>query len=113
MSEEGHNRPADASRRKKGATGMTEQEWLDCRDVLQQNEFLVSKGTGSRRKLQLFLCACCRHAYSRLTDEQRGWVSQAASYLPPYAERVVGDVWQVFMHAVEVAERFADGLATE
>jgi hypothetical protein len=92
---------------------MTEAEWLDCRDVVQQNCFLMTKGKGSSRKLRLFLCACCRHAYDRLTDEQRRCVSRTATYLTPLPELVVGDVWQVFLHAVEVAERFADGLATE
>lgn len=92
---------------------MTEDEWLDCRDVVQQNCFLMAKGNESHRKLRLFLCACCRHAYDRLTDEQRRWVSHVATYLTPQPGRVVGDIWQVFQHAVEVAERFADGLATE
>ncbi len=90
---------------------MTEAEWLDCKDVVQQNAFLLAKGQG--RKLQLFLCACCRRAYDLLTDEQRRRVSRMASLLRPLSGRVVGDVWRVSRHAVEVAEQFADGLAID
>jgi hypothetical protein len=90
---------------------MTEAEWLDCREVVQQNAFLMTKGRG--RKLQLFLCACCRRAHDLLPDEQCRRVSGMASFLRPQPGRVVGDVWQVFLHAVEVAERFADRLAND
>jgi hypothetical protein len=89
---------------------VTEAEWLDCR-VVQQNEFLMTKGTG--RQLQLFLCACCRRVYGLLPDEQRRRVSRMASYFSPQLGVVLGDVWQVSWRTVQVAERFADGLATE
>jgi hypothetical protein len=65
---------------------MTETEWLRTndhpRDML---EFLEQKV--SHRKWRLFICACCRHIWPSFSDS-RG------------------------REAVEVAERFADGLAS-
>jgi hypothetical protein len=67
---------------------MTEAEWLSCSDV----GFLLgqpyARGRPLARKLRLFACACCRHIWPLLRDERS-------------------------RHAVEVVERFADGLATE
>jgi hypothetical protein len=65
---------------------MTEAEWLACDDPRRMAAFL--EGKASDRKLQLLAAAVCRHTWASLTDERSRW-------------------------AVEVAERNADGQATE
>jgi len=65
---------------------MIEQEWLECDDIPKLLEYLI--GRASSRKFRLFGCACCRRIWHLLVDE-RCW------------------------NAVGVAERYADGLATE
>jgi hypothetical protein len=76
---------------------MTEQEWLTSTDPTAMLRYVLPRGEESglakerrpsSRKLRLFACACSRQVWDLLTDEH----SRAA---------------------VEVAERFADGLATE
>lgn len=80
---------------------MTEQDWLTCNkpqlmlDVITKYNGLRSTPPGfvvpyraSDRKLRLFLCACCRHLWDKLTDTSS-------------------------KYAVETAEKFADGEATE
>jgi hypothetical protein len=62
---------------------VTEAEWLACADPTPMLEFL--RGKASDRKLRLFICACCRHAWQLL-----------------YAEA---------QEAVEMVERCADGQA--
>src|SRR5262245_46884108 len=64
---------------------MTADEWLAGAGPKVLVLFL--KGTSSNRKLRLFACACCRRIWPWLTEEPS-------------------------RQAVEVAEQYADGLAT-
>jgi hypothetical protein len=63
---------------------MTEHEWLQSTDLLQLLDYLP--GRSSDRKLRLFACGCCRRIWPLLEDRGR--------------------------RAVDVAERFADGLVS-
>jgi hypothetical protein len=63
-----------------------EAEWLACPDPLILLQY--NTGRATNRKLRLFACACCRLVWNQLTDPR----SRAA---------------------VEVAERFVDGLTTQ
>src|SRR5215469_16481639 len=68
---------------------MTEAEWLACTDPEKMLTFLRERENGryTRRKVRLFMCACCRRIWG---------------LIPPGPSR----------EALEVAERLADGLAT-
>src|SRR5882724_87704 len=65
---------------------MTEQDWFESPNLASVLAYFRDKT--SERKLRLFVCACCRRIWSVLGDERSRM-------------------------AVEVAERFADGLAVE
>src|SRR5262249_32878578 len=77
---------------------MTEEEWLACAIVRTEEEWLACtdprpmlgflQGKASIRKLRLFACACCRRAWNLLQDVRS-------------------------QQAIEVAERYADGQASE
>ena len=75
---------------------MTEHEWLASTNPQAMLDFLVHRShpdmpwfvTPSDRKLRLFACACCHAVWPQLTDE--------------CSRRAVG-----------IAERYADGMATE
>lgn len=65
---------------------MTEAEWLTTTDPSELLEHV--RGIASERSLRLFECACCRRVWDQLTDVR---------------SRI----------AVEVAEKFADGLTSD
>lgn len=65
---------------------MTEEEWL--KDTQPKKMLGFVRGKYSRRKFLLFSCAGCRRVWDRMTDVRS-------------------------RHAVETAERVADGLASE
>jgi hypothetical protein len=64
---------------------MTERKWLTCTEPQRMIDFIRNRA--SERKLRLFACACCRRVWHFLTPEGRA--------------------------GVQVAERYADGLAGE
>jgi hypothetical protein len=65
---------------------VTESEWLQCSDIPTLLDYLVDRA--SSRKFRLFGSACCRRLWPLLADERA-------------------------RNAVCLAERYADGLATE
>src|SRR5690349_6538402 len=67
---------------------MTEAEWTTCNNPKAMLDFLAGQPTASERKLRLFCCACFRRVWYALTD-------------------------QCARKAVEVAERYADGIAND
>ena len=72
---------------------MTEEEWLACADPWPMLEFL--QGKASERKLRLFACACYRRSPQYVFDFDSG------------------EAGKHNLKVVEVAERHADGMASE
>jgi hypothetical protein len=70
------------------ALPMTSAEWTTCNNPKAMLTFLKSQHATSERKLRLFSCACFRRIWYALTDHR--------------AQKVV-----------EVAERYADGMADD
>jgi hypothetical protein len=66
---------------------MTEADYLSCTDPARLLGYLLNSGQASDRKLRLFSCACARRLWPWLVQERS-------------------------RQAVEVAERYAEGLAT-
>jgi hypothetical protein len=66
---------------------MTEAEWDACTEPPKMLAFLRDNGQANDRKVRLFAAACCRRVWHLLTDRRS-------------------------QNAVEVAEQFADGLAS-
>lgn len=65
---------------------MSENEWMASDDLYHLLWFLKYKDTS--RKMRLFICACCRRVWPELSDHR-------------------------YYHAIEVSEKYVDGLATE
>jgi hypothetical protein len=96
---------------------MTEQEWASSVDPGAMERLLRDRT--STRKARLYACACCRHvwelvenAYSRLTPEQLREAERMRNAPVAWTESEELDEARR-RHAVEVAEAYADGRATE
>jgi hypothetical protein len=80
---------------------MNESDWLNCDDPQSMLSFLRERGEASDRKLRLFAVACCRRIWHLFADETvLGRVDDIADL-------------KRCRDAVALAERFADGQATE
>src|SRR5437868_6515798 len=97
---------------------MTEREWMTGPDHRPMLEFL--RGRAGERKLRLFACALCRCLWPGLFAHDKGWeestlrrLTRAAKWDPTLQSEVkTMEKNRLLRHAVEAAERFADGAAT-
>ncbi len=105
---------------------MIEAEWLASTDPAVMLAWLYGHGNGgpipTSRRLRLFACACCRAVWDgAVCPACEGVVAMWAGKQPNPANcwqcrgtgRVSGLADPRSRRAVEVVERFADGLATE
>jgi len=112
---------------------MDEAQWLACDDPARMLDFALGHRDHrdrerfgfpvSARKLRLWACACCRQVWDGTECQRcRGsklvktkWYGGAGGICPDChgAGRVGGLTDERSRRAVEVAEKFADGLATE
>lgn len=108
---------------------MTEQEWLASADpaamLAEATRWISEPPQGppikmrlSDRKLRLFACACCRQVWHLLTDDAccstcmgHKRLGNSADWMPCPDCSGTGRINRS-RRAVEVAERFADGLAS-
>ncbi len=95
---------------KEGALPMIEAEWLTCTDSSPMLQFV--RGRTSKRKLRLFACAWCRYACPHLATPRQPTAS-AAERPTDRLKAAARDSLDASRHALAVAERYADGLATE
>jgi hypothetical protein len=87
---------------------MTESEWLACTDPDPMLEFL--RGKASDRTFRVFACACVRRILPLLEDNhERVKVNERCKAVIELANSEA----ELARKAVEVAELFADGKATE
>lgn len=66
---------------------MTEIEWLESKNPKAMLTYVANRGRLNERKVRLFACACARLMWNKLSDDRS-------------------------REALEIAERFADGLVT-
>ena len=96
---------------------MTEAEWLASSDPAAMLQEVAGKV--SDRKLRLFACACARQVWDRLTDDSSCPTCDGSG--EDQRESTFGDCPNCSgtgrinrsRRAVEIAERYADGMATE
>jgi hypothetical protein len=90
---------------------MNERQWQSCTDPAAMVEFLRVGGGVGGRKLRLFGCACVRRVWHLLSDDRCRRAAKFASSLgPDRPGRYTADCCR---RAVNVAECFADGLASQ
>jgi hypothetical protein len=94
---------------------MTEAQWLACTNPLALLRFLPATGGAMPRKLRLFTIACCRRAAFRQLDELGQFVLASLEDFAAdmYGLRGAGYFDAQCQPVLDVAERYADGLATE